>query len=252
MPPGSTHQQRRARPGLLGRIGIIQPTPGIMLEYEWPRWLPEEVLFPVMRVAMKSATTEGYRDVVAQAPEAARQLAIAGANVAAFACTIGSLIEGPPAEEAMLAAMAEAAGIPALSLGTSSVAALRQIRAKRVAIMTPYPDDTDALVERYLRASGFDVAGFIKTPVDIATVGDLADEEIVALASDALTVIDADALWIPCTAIRTLGAIEAIERVSGVAAISASQALLWRGLEMLEVAAPKARGRLFGQAQVQG
>jgi maleate isomerase len=237
-------------PGWRGRIGIIQPSPGVMLEYEWPRWLPDEVLFPVARVSMSQASAEGYRGVVEQAPAAASELARAGAGVVAFACTIGSLFEGAAAEQELVERMAKASSLPALSLGSTSVKALRAVGASRVAVLTPYSDAVNAWVGDYLAACGIDTAGFIATPVDIVTVGNLPAAEIAEIAVQGMQrFADVDALWIPCTAIRTLEAIETIEARTGLPAISASQALLWCSLEILGLAgAGQSCGRLFQTA----
>lgn len=234
-------------PGWRGRIGIVQPSPGVMLEYEWPRWLPDEVLFPVARVAMSSATAAGYREVVAQAPGAARELVRAGAGVVAFACTIGSLFEGAMAERKLVDRMVEAAGVPALSLGSTSFEALRRVGASRVALLTPYSDEVNGWVAAYVAECGLEIAGFIATPVDIVTVGNLPAEEIAEIAAAGMARLpDADALWIPCTAIRTLDAITAVEERTARPVVSASQALLWRSLELLGLAGHgRPCGRLF-------
>ncbi|QGN55854.1 aspartate/glutamate racemase family protein [Novosphingobium sp. Gsoil 351] len=239
--------EERRSPGWRGRIGIVQPSPGVMLEYEWPRWLPDDVLFPVARVAMRDATAVGYRGVVEQAPAAAHELAKAGAGVVAFACTIGSVFEGAGPEAELVERMTAASGLPALSLGSTSLAALHAVGASRIAVLTPYSDAVNGWVGGYLTECGFAVEGFISTPVDIVTVGNLPSAEIAEIAVQGLArLTGADALWIPCTAIRTLDAIEAIEGRSGLPAISASQALLWRSLAFLDLAgAGRPCGRLF-------
>ena len=218
-----------------------------MLEYEWPHWLPSEVLFPVMRVSMSEASAAGYRGVVAQAPAAARELARAGAGVVAFACTIGSLFEGPAREAALVAAMTEASGLPSLSLGQTSLAALGSVGATRVAVLTPYSDQVNGWVADYLAECGIAVSGFVATPVDIVTVGNLPADQIAEIAIDGMGRLpDAEAMWIPCTAIRTLDSIAAIEAASDRPVISASQALLWRSLDALGlVKAGRPCGRLF-------
>ena len=221
-------------PGAFGRIGIIQPTPGVMIEYEWPRWLPDEVLFPVMRVPLREASAEGYREVADLVPGAAKQLASAGATLVAYACTIGSLFAGAEAEDRLIAAMEQESGLPALSLGATSVKALRKVSNLRPAVLSPYSVETNRWLESYLLERGLTIAGFIPTPVNIVTVGNLPSAEISALAITGLAALpDATGLWIPCTAIRTLEAIRPIELASGLPAISGSQALLWHALKCL-------------------
>jgi maleate cis-trans isomerase len=243
----ATLPERRS-PGARGRIGVIQPAPGVMIEHEWPRWIPDDVLFPVARVRLTGPTAQGYEAVAVAAPEAARDLVTAGAGVIAYACTIGSLFAGVAAEAELITAMSRAAGRTAISLSDTCVRALRVVGARRLAIMTPYTPETNDLVERYIVDQGFAVAGFIPMPVSIVTVGELAPAEVAALAVEGMRGLPtADALWIPCTAIQTMAMIAITEGIVGRPVISGTQALLWHALDVLGVADPvRGAGRLFG------
>jgi maleate cis-trans isomerase len=207
-----------------------------MLEHEWPAWLPPEVLFPVGRLRMPGVDRDAYAAMAAAAPEVARDLAAAGASVVAYACALGSVYDGPEAEGTLAAALAAAAGRPAVTLGAACVAALRRVGARRPAILTPYGEAANRRVTDYATACGLTPEGPIATPVDMATVGDLSPAAVVAIAVEAIAACPhADSLWIPCTALQTLDAIEAIEAVAGRPVVSGSQALLWRSLEILEL-----------------
>jgi maleate isomerase len=228
-----------ARPGARGRIGVIQPAPGVMLEHEWPHWLPDGLLFPVARVRLSGGDVDDFERLAAAAPEAARDLASAGANVVAYACTLGSLYAGRAAEDRLVAELAQASGKPALALGSACTDALRKLGAKRLAIMTPYGDAQNAWVEAYIRSQGFAIAGFVATPMGIATVGDMSPADVSALAIESLAALpEADALWLPCTAMQTMAAIETIEAATARPVVSGSQALLWKSLATLGIADP--------------
>jgi maleate isomerase len=207
-----------------------------MLEYEWPRWLPAGMLFPVQRLRMSGIDKPGYRALAAAAPKAARDLASAGADIVAYACTVGSLFDGPAAEAVLVTQMSQASGRPALSLAETSLRALAALDIRRPAVMTPYPAETNLWAADYVAAAGLAVAGFIPMPVGIATVGDLHPAEVASVALAGLAALpDADGLWIPCTAIQTMAAIAMIEAIGGRPVVSATQALLWRALAMLDV-----------------
>lgn len=234
-----------APPGARGRIGIIQPAPGVMLEHEWPRWLPDGVLFPVGRMRMPGVDRAAYAAMAAAAPEVARDLARAGCAPIAYACTVGSVYAGVAAEEGLLTTLAEASGRPALSLGAASTAALRAVSAARLLIVTPYTEETNGWVAAYARECGFAVEAVVTTPVDIREIGDWPPARIAAFAVETLAAHPAaDALWLPCTAMQTLDAIDGIEAASGRPAVSGSQALLWQALGRLDVPAA-GPGRLF-------
>ena len=221
-----------------------------MLEHEWPHWLPDQVLFPVQRIPFVDGSEAGYRSVCAAVPEAARQLSLAGASVVTFACTVGSLFRGIAAEQELISNIAAAASCPALSLGASSITALRHVGARRIAILSPYSDETNRWVSNYVLAHRLEVAGIIPTPVGIATIGDFSPAAIADVAVIAMKkCLGADALWIPCTAIQTMAAIAKIEIMTDCAVITGSQALLWHALTVLGLShevSPDA-GRLFHQ-----
>ena len=142
----------RQRPGSRGRIGVIQPAPGVMIEHEWPNYLPNNVLFPVARVRLTSADKSGYDEVAREAVKQAPLLASARCGVIAYACAIGSLYAGANAESRLLDALSEASGLSAISLAQSSLMALRSLGASRPAVLTPYDPPTNRLVTDYLMA----------------------------------------------------------------------------------------------------
>lgn len=226
----------RRRPGHRGRIGLIQPAPGVMIEYEWPARLPAEILFPMARLRMTGASSADWDSIAERAPDAARDLASADADVIGFACSVGSLYAGAAFEDALVDRLAAASGKPAFSLGAASVLALQALGAQKIAIITPYPDATNALMSAYMTERGLTPLPVARYPVGIAEIGNLPAGEIAMLSIAALEALpEADALWIPCTAVRTLDAIPAIERATGRPVVSGSQALLWRALRMIGI-----------------
>ena len=211
---------------------MIQPAPGVMLEYEWPSRLPPEILIPMARLRMTGATTTDWDDIAARAPDAARDLVSADCDVVGYACSIGSLYAGAAGEDALVDRLA-AAGRPAFALGQASTAALRALGAVRLAIITPYPDASNAIISNYATERGFVPLPVARYPVGIVEIGNLPADEIAGLSIAAFDAQpEADALWIPCTAVRTLDAIPAIEAATGRPVVSGSQALLWRGLRL--------------------
>jgi maleate isomerase len=238
--------QERRRIGRRGRIGVVQPAPGVVLEHEWPPHLPAEVIAPVGRIRLTGGTTQDFDAASALAPDAARDLASAGADVVAYACSVGSLYAGIDAEAGLARRLADASGRPAVSLSAASMQALQALYAQNVAVITPYPAATNAWVQAYVEAWGLQVVSLHAFPVGLAEVGDLQPAEVAEVCVAALCASPAaDALWIPCTAVQTLGAIPAIEARAGRPAVSGSQALLWAALRALGLPDAPAAGRLF-------
>ena len=111
--------------------------------------------------------------------------------------------------------------------------------------MTPYSKEINTWVADYALEAGFDVLATLGTPVGIAEIGEYGPAAIHKLSVEALSAHPrADALWLPCTAIQTLEAIDAVETDSGRCVVSGSQALLWGALRLLKLAG-SGPGRLF-------
>jgi maleate isomerase len=240
------------RPGWRGRIGVIQPAPGLMLEAEWQLYMPEGVAFPVTRLPLQGGQPDHYAAMAALAPDAAATLANAAASVIVYACGIGSLYQGPAAERALMERLAAAAGgVRVLGMAAAAVSAIRHIGATRIALLTPYPDSVNALVERYLRDCGLQPAGTSSLPTQSAiTAVDLLPEQTYEAARTAMRRFgEADLLWLPCSNVRSLGLIDAIEHATGRPMVSSTQALLWQALGAIGVSEPiGAAGRLWNHA----
>ena len=236
----------RLRPGHRGRIGVIQPAPGVLLEYEWQAYVPAEVLFPVGRIRMTGASLDDYRRIGEAAPPVAEDLVSAGADIIAYACSVGSLFAGPAAERDLVARLRHAAGKPVISIADASMQALHRLGARRIATMTPYSAPVNALVNDYATQRGFEVVTTIQLPVGMAGIGDVGAPEIAQWAISAMSDLpEVDTLWIPCTAVRTLGCLDEIEAATGRIAVSGTQALLWASLRALGINDRLACGSLF-------
>ena len=131
-------------------------------------------------------------------------------DAVAYACTSGSVVIGyDTIRDRIRAARPDVACITPI---TASLAALDRFGAQRLAVLTPYVDDVNAQIARYLQAAGKEVVGFSSFQIE-------DNEEMAALTSDAIyraaLIADrpeADALFISCTAIRAVEVIDRIEK----------------------------------------
>jgi maleate isomerase len=235
-------------PGSRGRIGIIQPAPGLVLEAEWSRFMPAGVAFPVTRVALYGATSADYAAMNEAAGSAAAILANAKADVIAHACGVGSLYAGPQAEHALETALSgQAGGVRVTGMAAASITAMEQLAARRIAVITPYDDAINLMVSAYLEATGRTISAFhrfnVVSAVAAASLSDAAIMEAVTnLAADAP---DADAIWMPCSNVLTLHLIDTIESRLGKPVVSSNLALLWSMLRQIGVEDRPVEARLF-------
>jgi len=162
------------------------------------------------------------------------ELRMAGAESVVWACTSGSFVYGWDGAHEQVRTLARTAGMPASSTSFAFVHALRELRARRVAVGATYPEDVAGLFGDFLTAGGAEVtsvrgAGII-TAAEVATWG---EAEIFLLARDADR-DDADALLLPDTALHTAAHISALEKELGKPVLTANQVTVWEGLRLAD------------------
>jgi maleate cis-trans isomerase len=107
--------------------------------------------------------------------------------------------------------------------------------AKRLALVTPYPEHLNALLPVFFAAAGFEVKAVAGTPIhDVAAVRGLSPNQVFS-AARALSVRDVDAVCLLATDVQTFPIIEKLERELDRPVLSSNQALLWASLRALEV-----------------
>lgn len=151
-------------------------------------------------------------------------------NVFAYACTSGSAIISQEKLEKELHRTR-----PGSSLTTPMTGALRafdKLGVKRVAMLTPYTDNIAAVIAECINNSDVSVcssASFhLKDEYEIAAI---SPQSIIEAACSA-DIKEAEALFIPCTGLRTIGIIDDLEARLGKPVITAHQAMFWDALRL--------------------
>lgn len=151
-------------------------------------------------------------------------------DVVAYACTSGAVIAGD--DNVATAIRAVRPGIPVTTPIGAALVGLARLGARRVAMLTPYVEEINAPVVRHMAAKGVDV-------VDIATFDLLAEDDMARVTQDAIVEavagLDharADAVFVSCTALRAMGAIERLEARLGKFVLSSNLALYWHALRL--------------------
>ncbi|PBB98895.1 hypothetical protein [Mesorhizobium sp. WSM3862] len=151
-------------------------------------------------------------------------------SVFAYACTSGSAVISQQKLESELHQAR-----PGASLTSPMAGALRafdKLGVKRVAMLTPYIEEEGAVVADCIENSGFRVcasASFNRiSEVGIAAVS----PESIFEAACTMDSWEAEALFIPCTLLRTSSIIDRLEERTGKPVITAHQAMLWDSLRL--------------------
>ena len=180
-------------------------------------------------------TPETLRAIVGHIAPATR-LILPGSplHVVGFGCTSATMTVD---EEAIFAEIRkERPEVACTTPVTAALAAFRAMGAERIAVLTPYAPDVNAVVRQYLEGRGVNVCGFAtfdkRDDRDAARISlDSVAEGVAALARAARP----DAIFVSCTSVRIAERITSMEAAAGVPVTSSNHAMAWHTLRLAGV-----------------
>lgn len=208
----------------------------------------EEVLFLTSRVTFTNPTTRENLRAMTDDLTRATSLLVPGARLdaIAYSCTSGTVAIGPdPLFERIRAARPD---IDCTTPVTAAVHALKSLGVERFSLVSPYVDElnramADFFEERELGVSAL-ASLHLESDYDMARISPEGLVETIAAADHG----DAQAVFIPCTALRAYAAIDRLEAALGLPVVTSHQAMLWHVLELAGRRQPVAGyGRLLRQ-----
>jgi maleate isomerase len=220
--------------GHRARIGIIALPDDQTIEYELRMIfdLPGVACF-VNRLPCDATITPDTLQAMAGEISRAAGLILPelSVDVMAYGCTSGSLFIGAesihelihtPHPQTICTTPIEAA-----------MAALEALKARSVALITPYADEINQRLRDHLRQNRFEVPvmGSWNEPVD-AKVGRISPESIRGAVLDLGRSDRVDTVFISCTNLRALSMIKALENEFEKPVISSNAALGWHCLRL--------------------
>lgn len=208
------------------RVGVLTPHAAPGPEVELPAMASGRVTAFVARVRTAGS---GLRALVepSTAVRAAAPFRDGSVEALAFASTTSGYLLGHRGEAELVEGLRSSCGVPTVSSGWSTVEALRACGAQRVALVHPpwFDDGLDELGARYFRDQGFELSLFKAggLPDDPAEVrpGHVVDWVIQHVGAEA------DAVFLAGNGFRAAGAIDELERQTGLLVLEANQVLLW-------------------------
>ncbi len=167
----------------------------------------------------------------------------------AYCCTTGSFYRGSGWNQEMLQLIESASGgTPAFATSPSVTKALHSVGAKKVSVITPYPDWNNQRLGPYLEAKGFEVLNVDGHPAPASgkvAICDHDPEEIIEFGMQKCHP-EADVLLCSCTDWRSLEVASRLEELTGKTVITSNQATIWDVSSKLGITGPvDGYGRLF-------
>jgi maleate isomerase len=234
------------------RLGLLVPASDMVSEVDFRNYLPSSVVFYAARLhqPVNSAigTAENYQGLVDSAPEAARSIALANPELLVYSCTSGSFFKGPDWHRELSKQLEDASGIPTITTSTALITALAALDARTVFMASPYPDFVNRAEIAFLQSYGFKVSA-------VLNFGCTRSKEIFGITPE--TIIESvlarrdevkrnDILFLTCTGLRALDAVETLERELDLPVITSNSTALWLAMSRLNVDSSGVKaGRLF-------
>lgn len=225
------------RPTVYGRrakLGVIVPPTNTANEAEWWRMAPAGVSVHAARMPLHLDTESepgrtSLRDDVGRHSD---DLAQAGVDVIAYACTAGSMTVPV---DALPAYMRARTGRPAITTAQAIVAALHALDVATLALATPYHGALNAheiafLAEYGLRVVAEEGLGYgAGGPDEFRNIARIEPAEVEALVRR-VDRPEADAILVSCTDLATLDVIPRLEAALDKPVVSSNTATFWLAL----------------------
>ncbi len=234
------------------RIGILLPPANTAMEDEIPPFLPPAVHISFNRLSRegRTLTRESLLSMARSVGRAAGDLAWCEPDTIVYGCTSGTFLDGIGNEEALSRQITAETGLPSITTSTAVIQALQAVGARRVFMITPYPDTVNLHEIEFLAHYGIQVVAWDSFRCELsAGVSLIAPADVTAMAlRHRDTVAGCDALFVSCTNLKVMGEIVTMERALGAPVVTSNQASLWAALRQIGAEMSEGCGSLFQAA----
>lgn len=225
-----------------GLVGMLTPQANTTVEPEfnilWPRGI---AMINARLMSGKPSMTDRLVDYFANYGASLAQFANAPIGVAAAACTGASYLAGREQEAATIKDIEARHGFPFITAATAVVDALNVLRARRIGLVSPYPDDLNRASVGYWQSHGFTIeaiANAFNSASSFHPIYNLAGSAAHA-ALQALEDKPLDAIVMLGTGMPTLRPIADSIGWRGAPVMSCNLCLAWRAVEALDHQSPR-------------
>jgi maleate cis-trans isomerase len=211
------------------RTGLLVPINNTTMEPELLQWLPagstcHRLGIPRGKGMLTPADLPAY---LAHTVELARTFATAGTDLIAYGCTAAGFMAGPQRDAEVAAEISGLTRKPVVTTASAMTAALRELGARRVTVVTPYLDAVNERLTAFIEASGTAVENLVSFRAEtVDALAAITPGEIVDLARAAMSP-RSDAMFIACSQLPTRAIIGGLERDFGRPVWSSIRATAW-------------------------
>lgn len=225
-----------------GRVGLLVVSGDMWLQRDLASLLPDGIsLHPtVMRLktVMAPAPIKGLEEMVEEGIKAATLLVDFKPDLILFGCTCGSAVGGAAKNLEISARIQESTGVPAVTVSTAAIDALKTVGARSIGVFTPYLAEVNRAEAEFFEECGFKVP--IIEGLEIAERLDYSDVPLETIYRRAKAIgmrPDVDTVFISCTNMHSTPIIKALQDDIGkpvLSSVSVSAQAILRHLGVKE------------------
>lgn len=224
------------------KIGLIALSSDMVTERDFALMLPPggEVMYYTTRVPLTlPVSVENLQLMGPKLSEAASLILPTGElAVIAYSCTSASVLIGPG--EVAKQVQKGRPDVDVVTPISAALAAFERCNVKRISLLTPYTEDVTRAMATFIEDHGIEVLncahfGLIDDQDMARVTPETIHDSIVEIAHP-----DAEAVFISCTGIRTVEAIDRIEQTLSKPAFCSNQCMVWQCLRRSGYKAPVA------------
>jgi len=211
------------------RIGLIVPSPNVVIEPEFYSLGLENIGFYTSRVLLGDCLPEELKRMGEYAKDSALKLSTAEVDIILYACTSGSFIEGGEWLRNLKNDINKIGKASVITTSEAVIEALFYMNISKVVVITPYTQEVNDKEKIFLEASGIKVLQI--KGLNIIKSVKIADVEPEEIFKEAVEINkknpDSQGIFISCTNLRTFTIINKLEKYLMKPVITSNQASLW-------------------------
>ena len=223
--------------GWRGRVGIVNPSRGDVLMYEYYKAAPEGVIVVPAALNVRQLTPDQLDRVLDGYQAAVEDMAYEEVDVIVLGGSPPVTMKGYGFERQMVERAQAVTSAQVVALIRCEVEALEAVGARRIAVGAPYTEELTERFADYFKQAGFEVVATrcldIGRNVEIAKLPQYASyrlaRELFKLAPGV------DAIHLTCPRWPTLLSLDLLEQDLGVPVTSSSQSVLFGTLRRLSI-----------------